>query len=86
MTLPSATSAYIKLTPTGNVGNVNLEDGAVVGQILVVQNTATGNGNKFTLSGANVSVGSTSGTLSGGEAVFMIWDGAKWQVIARKGT
>jgi hypothetical protein len=86
MTLPSATSAYIKLTPTGNVGNVNLEDGAVVGQILVVQNTATGNGNKFTLSGANVSVGSTSGTLSGGEAVFMIWDGANWQVIARKGT
>jgi len=86
MTLPSATSAYIKLTPTGNVGNIYLEDGAVVGQILVVQNTATGNGNKFTLAGANVSVGSTSGTLSGGEALFMIWDGAQWQVIARKGT
>lgn len=85
-TLPSATSAYIKLIPTGNVGNVFLEDGAVIGQILVVQNDATGNGNKFTVAGANVNVGSTSGTLSGGEALFMIWDGDQWQVIARKGT
>lgn len=85
-TLPSATSAYIKLIPTGNVGNVFLEDGAVIGQILVVQNDATGNGNKFTVAGANVNVGSTSGTLSGGEALFMIWDGDEWQVIARKGT
>lgn len=86
MTLPSSTAAYIRLLPTGNVGNVFLEDGAVIGQILVVQNDATGNGNKFTLAGTNLNVGSTSGTLSGGEAVFMIWDGDQWQVIARKGT
>ncbi|MBU3741157.1 MAG: hypothetical protein FGM24_02610 [Candidatus Kapabacteria bacterium] len=86
MTLPSSTAAYIRLLPTGNVGSVYLEDGAVIGQILVVQNDAAGNGNKFTLAGTNLNVGSTSGTLSGGEAVFMIWDGDQWQVIARKGT
>lgn len=85
-TLPSSTTAYIKLIPSGNVGNIYLEDGAVTGQILVVQNSATGNGNKFTLAGTNISVGSTSSTLSGGEALFMVWDGTQWQTIARKGT
>jgi hypothetical protein len=85
-TLPSSTTAYIKLTPSGNIGNIYLEDAAVIGQILVVQNSATGNGNKFTLAGANISVGSTSSTLTGGESLFLVWDGTQWQTIARKGT
>lgn len=84
--LPSATTAYIKIIPSGNIGTVYLENGALVGQILVVQNDAGGNSNKFTIGGTNVMFGAQNATLAGGEALFMVWDGDVWQIIARKGT
>lgn len=84
--LPSSTTAYIKIIPTGNIGTVYLENGALVGQILVVQNDANGNSNKFTIGGTNVMFGAQNATLAGGEALFMVWDGDVWQIIARKGT
>lgn len=84
--LPSATTAYIKIIPNGNIGTVYLENGALVGQILVVQNDAAGNANKFTLGGTNIMFGAQNATLAGGEALFMVWDGDVWQIIARKGT
>lgn len=84
--LPSATTAYIKIIPTGNIGTIYLENGALVGQILVVQNDAAGNANKFTLGGTNIMFGAQNATLGGGEALFMVWDGDVWQIIARKGT
>lgn len=81
--LPTATASYIKVTNTDANKDVTLENGVATGQVLIIQNNTT-SGYYIRITGTNVEVASADATIQPGQALFMVWDGAKWQTVSSK--
>lgn len=79
--IPANAASYIKVSNASGNRNVTLPNGLVIGQILVIQNLGP---DRITITGTNIEVTPPSDKLDKGDAAFFVWDGAKWQLIARK--
>ncbi|MBC8125402.1 MAG: hypothetical protein H7X70_06675 [Candidatus Kapabacteria bacterium] len=81
--LPTATASYVKVTNNDVNKNITLEDGVAVGQVLIIQNNTT-SCCYIRVTGANTEVASADATIQPAQALFMVWDGAKWQTVSAK--
>jgi hypothetical protein len=81
--LPTATASYIKVTNNDFNKDVTLENGVATGQVLIIQNNGTST-YSIRITGGNVEIASSDSTIQPGQAIFMVWDGAKWQTVSAK--
>ncbi len=81
--LPTATASYIKVTNNDVNKDVTLENGVATGQVLIIQNN-TSSSYYIRVTGTNVEVASADATIQPGQALFMVWDGSKWQTVSAK--
>lgn len=79
--IPVNSASYIKVTNNSGNKNVTFPAGTIVGQIVVVQNLGP---DRITITGANITITPPSDKADQGDALFFVWDGADWQLIARK--
>ncbi len=79
--IPVNSASYIKVTNNSGNKNVTFPNGTIVGQIVVVQNLGP---DRITITGANITITPPSDKADQGDALFFVWDGADWQLIARK--
>ncbi len=81
--LPTATASYIKVTNTDANKDITLENGVATGQVLIIQNNTTSL-YYIRITGTNVEVAAADATIQPGQAIFMVWDSAKWQTVSAK--
>lgn len=79
--IPVNNASYIKVSNASGNRNVTFPNGTIVGQICVVQNLGP---DRITITGANITITPPSDKADAGDALFFVWDGADWQLIARK--
>lgn len=79
--IPVNSASYIKVTNNSGNKSVTFPNGTIVGQIVVVQNLGP---DRITVTGANITITPPSDKADAGDALFFVWDGADWQLIARK--